>query len=118
MPSPLTGVDSRGVRAIVTLARRTIVIAVKPNCDGCHDFLSGPPAAFDGLDVVLVSATPFVEDVVAAGRVLVAPEWMAQARIVAAPSYTVIDPSDGRVVTEGVAFAPSQVAGEIAPYLS
>ena len=43
---------------------------------------------------------------------------MAQARIVTAPSYTLIDASDGRVVTEGVAFAPSQVATEIAPYLS
>ena len=105
------------MRAIVTLVRRTIVIAVKPNCDGCREFLDGPPSALDGLDVVLVSATPLVEDV-AAGRVLVAPEWMAQARIVTAPSYTLIEPSDGRVVTEGVAFAPSQVAREIAPYLN
>ncbi len=105
------------MRVTVTFTQRTIVLAVKPNCDGCRDFLSGPLAAFDGLDVVLVSATPFVEDVVSAGRVLVAPEWMAQARIVAAPSYTVIDPSEGRVVTEGVAFAPSQVAREIATHL-
>ena len=117
IPSPLTGVDSRGVQAVVTLARRTIVIAVKPNCDGCREFLDGPPFAFDDLDVVLISATPFGEDAVA-GRVVVAPEWMAQARIVAAPSYTLIDPSNGGVVTEGVAFAPSQVATEIGPYLS
>ncbi len=118
MPSSLTGVDSQGVRVTVTFARRTLVLAVKPNCDSCHDFLSGPPTAFEGFDVVLVSATPFAEDVIVAGRLLVAPEWMAQARIVTAPSYTVIDPSEGRVVTEGVAFAPSQVAREIATYLS
>lgn len=118
VPSPLTGVDSRGIRVTVTLTRRTIVVAVKPSCDGCHDFLGGPSEVFNGFDVVLVSATPYPKDAAAARRVLVAPEWMERARIVAAPSYTVIDPSTGRVVTEGVAFAPSQVAAEIAPYLS
>jgi hypothetical protein len=34
------------------------------------------------------------------------------------PFYVLIDPAVQRVITEGVVFAPSQVAAEIAPYLA
>ena len=118
VPSPLIGVDSRGTPTTFAFAHRTIVLAVKPDCDGCREFLAGPLLEFEGLDVVLVSVTPFEEGVSTSQRFIVAPEWMRQARIVSAPSYTVVDPSDGRVVSEGVAFSVSQVATEIAPYLA
>ncbi|MDE2281743.1 MAG: hypothetical protein KGJ92_03100 [Actinomycetales bacterium] len=116
MPLPLAGVDPSGRPTSIDLARRTVVLALKPDCDGCQEFLAGP-VAFDGCDVVLVAATPMTSAGSPWTSVVVAPAWMAQAGIVAAPSYTVIDPSTGRVVTEGVALAPSQVATEIAPYL-
>lgn len=93
------------------------MLAVKPDCDGCREFLIESPPEFEGLDLVLVSATPFTSTVAPAQPIVIAPEWMVRAGIVAAPSYTVIDPSLGLVVTEGVAFTPSQVAAEIAPYL-
>ena len=117
VPSPLIGVDSRGTPTTFVFTQRTIVLAVKPDCDGCREFLTDPPVEFEGLDVVLVSVTPFEDAVSSSWPFIVAPEWMEQARIVTAPSYTVVDPSDGRVVSEGVAFSASQVAAEIAPYL-
>lgn len=117
VPSPLIGVDSQGTPTTFVFTHRTIVLAVKPDCDGCREFLTGPLLEFEGLDVVLVSVTPFEEGVSTSQRFIVAPEWMRQARIVSAPSYTVVDPSDSRVVSEGVAFSVSQVAAEIAPYL-
>ena len=99
----------------IHFARQTVVLAVKANCDGCRDFLAAR-LAFEGFDVVLVSAAP-MSTTESAAPIIVAGEWMARAGLVAAPSYTVIDPLASLVVTEGVAFAPAQVAQEIAAHL-
>ncbi len=115
VPLPLTGVDVDGRPVSIHFARRTVVLAVKANCGGCRDFLAAR-LAFEGFDVVLVSAAP-MPTTESAAPIVVAGEWMARAGLVAAPSYTVIDPLTSRVITEGVAFAPAQVAQEIATHL-
>lgn len=93
------------------------MIAVKPNCDGCRDFLEGSLPEFDGLDVILVSAAAMVDNAPGTNPVVLATEWMRSSLMVAAPSYMVIDPAEGRVLIEGVAFSPSQVVAEIAHHL-
>lgn len=98
----------------IQLRRTTLVVAVKPDCDGCRDFLHGDLRALSDVDVVLVSAVSSEEWLDAANDVLIAPEVMKELDIRSAPFYVLIDPSTLRVVTEGVVFGPSQVAAEIA----
>ena len=96
----------------------TLVVAVKPHCDGCRTFLESDLAEFANVDVVLVAADADDEHRVGRHEVVVAPSLMAQLEIRAAPFYVLIDPSTSRVVTEGTLFSPAQVAGEIAPFLT
>jgi hypothetical protein len=92
----------------------TLVVAVKPDCDGCRDFLRGDLKELSNLDVVVISAVSSDEWVDVANDVLIAPELLKELDIRSAPFYLLIDPSSARVVTEGVVFGPSQVAAEIA----
>jgi hypothetical protein len=92
----------------------TLVVAVKPDCDGCRDFLRGDLREFPDVDVVIVSAFSSDGWMDAANEVLIAPELMKELDIRSAPFYVLIDPLSLRVVTEGVVFGPSQVAAEIA----
>jgi predicted nucleotidyltransferase len=110
----LIGIGPDDEERRIELRRMTLVIAVKPDCDGCRDFLRGDLRELSNVDVVIVSAVSSEEWVDAPNDVLVAPELMKQLDIRSAPFYVLIDPSGLRVVTEGVVFGPSQVAAEIA----
>ena len=117
-PSALVGVDSVGAPVEIVFRRRTIVIAVKPNCDGCREFLGGSLSEFDGLDVVLVSATAMDDNATPrTNPVVLATDWIKEFLMMAAPSYMVIDPAHGRVLIEGVAFSSPQIAAEIVHHL-
>ena len=113
-PKVLVGVTPGGEQRHVELRRTTLVVAIKPDCDGCRDFLHADLHEFSNVDVVFMSATTSDEWRDAPFDVLVAPEMMKELDIRSAPFYVVIDPLSLRVVTEGVVFGPSQVAAEIA----
>ncbi len=94
-----------------------LVVAVKPDCDGCREFIRGDLDELSGVDVVIVSATSSSEWADATNEVLISPALMKELDIRSAPFYVLIDPTTQRVVTEGVVFGPSQVAAEIASAL-
>jgi hypothetical protein len=48
---------------------------------------------------------------------VVAPDVLKELEIRWPPFYVLVDPQERRVITEGVVFAPAQVASEIASFL-
>lgn len=96
-----------------------MIVAVKSNCDGCHDFIYGDLSVLANVQVVVVSATPGEEEWITARQtILVAPEFMDELDIRSAPYYVFIDPSNSRVLGEGALFSSEQVASEIASLLA
>ncbi|HEY5265256.1 MAG TPA: hypothetical protein VIJ40_00420 [Acidimicrobiales bacterium] len=118
--SELRGTLHSGEEITVVLSRLTLIVAVKPHCDGCHEFVFGDLSELNGVDVVFLSASASDDGEWggATQRVLVSPEAMRELDIRSAPHYVLIDPVRSRVVTEGVLFSPAQVASEIAPFLN
>lgn len=117
-PRVLRGYGPGGEPRTVALTRMTLLVVIKPHCDGCRDFLYGERDAFANVDVALVSATASEEWLDAPRDVLVAPRLLDELEIRSAPFYVLIDPSDERVVCEGVPFALAHVASEIARYVA
>ena len=117
-PRVLNGKTPDGGERHVELLRTTLVVAVKPDCDGCRDFLFSDLHELSDVDVVVVSAVSSDEWADTPNDVLIAPELMNELDIRSAPFYVLIDPNSLRVVTEGVVFGPSQVAAEIADSLT
>jgi hypothetical protein len=118
-PSRLTGHWSNGGDAKVLLTTLTLLVVIKSNCDGCHDFLYSDLAEFVDIDVLFLSATDdaAIEWTDAPRPVLIAPEAILALNVKWPPFYLLVDPSTGLVRTEGVLFGPSQVAAEIASFL-
>lgn len=116
-PQVLSGLTPLGAERRIALDQMTLVVAVKPQCDGCRDFVNGDLSELGGVEVVIVSATSSEEWIDADHEVLLAPEFMSALDIRSAPFYVLIEPVGRRVVTEGVVFGPSQVAAEIASAL-
>ncbi len=96
----------------------TLIVAVKPNCDGCRDFIDGELDELNDVDVVIVSATADDEWRFARQEVIVSPQMLTELDIRSAPFYVLIDATRQRVATEGVVFSPVQVAAEIGSFLS
>lgn len=116
-PAVLVGTGPDGEARRVTLSSMTLVVAVKPDCYGCREFVRGDLGALDAVEVVIVSAAPSEEWRDAPREVVIAPESMKDLEISSAPFYVLVDPRRQRVVREGVVFGPSQVAAEIADVL-
>jgi hypothetical protein len=114
-PAGFRGRDAAGIEVSRTFTRATVVVAVKPHCDGCHDFLSGE-ASLGDVDVVVAAAIDDDAWLEARG-VVVAPELWRDLEIRSAPFFVLIDPARGVVTYEGSAFSPVQVAAEIASHL-
>ena len=114
------GVDVHGVPLSVKVDGPTLVVAIKPACDGCRDFVFSDLSELAGVRVIVVSATPGVGDEWDGARqpVLVAPELLNELDVRWPPFYVLLDHPGPHVLTEGVVFAPSQVAQEIAPFLA
>jgi hypothetical protein len=117
-PDALTGHWSDGDDETVTFGETTLVVAIKPHCDGCREFLNADPSEIP-VPVLVISAD---EDENAEWRdtrrrVLVAPGAFELLDIRWPPLYVLIDPTTRRVVCEGVLFGSAQVAAEIAAFL-
>jgi hypothetical protein len=92
------------------------VVAVKPDCDGCRDFVEGKLDELSHVDVIVVSAAPDDEWGADGRDVVVSPESLEVLQIPSAPFYVLV--KGGRVVSEGSVFSPAQVFQEIAAFLA
>ncbi|MGH3733959.1 MAG: hypothetical protein ACRDVC_11425 [Acidimicrobiales bacterium] len=117
-PRELWGRTLDGEKWRHTLTGLTLVVAVKPNCDGCREFTDGDLFELSGVEVVVMSATTNDEWRQARQQVIISPETLMELDLRSAPLYVLIDASRQRVVSEGVVFAPAQVAQEIASFLT
>jgi hypothetical protein len=119
-PDVLVGTSLRGEREVRKLQGLNLIVAIKQSCDGCRDFVFSDLEELRGTPVVVVSATTDLnaEWVDAVQSILVSPDVLQELDIRWPPFYVLIDADEQRVVTEGVVFAPSQVAAEIAPFLA
>jgi hypothetical protein len=119
-PDVLAGHSLRGDEEVRALRGLTLIVAVKQSCDGCRDFVFSNLEELRGTPVVIISATGDLnaEWADAVQPILVAPDVLAELDIRWPPFYVLVDPQERRVVTEGVVFAPAQVASEIAPFLN
>jgi hypothetical protein len=117
-PRELSGLTLQGKEWRRVLEGLTLVVAVKPQCDGCRDFIDGDLDELDDVDVVIVSATFDDEWHGARQRVVVSPGTLSQLDIRSAPFYVLIDATRQLVVSEGIVFGTAQVADEISPFLA
>lgn len=118
-PTALRGRSLSGEERTVQVSRPTLVVAIKPHCDGCHDFVHGDLRELEGVEVVVVSATTGddAEWDDAIQPILVAPDLMNELDIRSAPFYILINPKTSLILGEGAVFSSAQVAREIAPFL-
>jgi len=116
-PAPTTAhlTDSVGVTHEVALEPRTLIVAVKPNCDGCRPFVEELSLEFDNWHLLVVTRDSVATD---GGhrQVWLAPELLEALEIGSAPFFVALDGSPLTVVTEGVVFAPEQVARELSEF--
>jgi hypothetical protein len=119
-PDTITGTSLDGAGVSKVLIGLTLIVAVKQNCDGCRDFISSDLNELSDVPTLILSATGDEngEWSDSLQHVIVAPQMLKELDIRSPPFYVLIDPEQRLVVTEGVVFAPAQVASEIASYLS
>lgn len=117
-PTSLRGYWLSGEAVTIEIDAPTLVVVIKPHCDGCREFVHSSLDELAGQRVVIVSATKDLggEWDGARQRVLVSPEVLDVLDVKSPPFYVLIDSQTHRVVLEGVVFGPSQVAQEIARY--
>jgi hypothetical protein len=119
VPARATGTRRDGTPWTVTLASPTLIVAVKAQCDGCRPFVLADLPELAGVELLVVSQSAGDPDWDGAVRdVLVSPALLEDLDVRWPPFYLLVDPATGRVLVEGVVFAPAQVAAEIAPYLA
>ncbi len=116
-PRELSGRTLYGTEWRRVLEGLTLVVAVKPQCDGCRDFIDGDLTELDDVDVVIVCDARDDEWRGARQHVVISPETLSELDIRSAPFYVLIDATRQRVVSEGIVFSPAQVADEISPFL-
>ncbi len=115
VPITLSGRTLDGREGSVVLTSTTLIVAVKPGCDGCLPFVVGDLTELgDWPVVVLASASDTRGEWRDARReVLVAPDALEALGVRWPPFYLLVEPSGPRVVVEGVVFGPAQVAAEL-----
>lgn len=120
VPTPWTLVDRQGVTHTYDVDQLTVLVAVKTNCDGCRPFYRSALETLDGLAVVVASHDdPAHADYDNAVRpVMRAPALLDALDVRWPPFYVVVAPDPPRVIVEGVAFSPDQVADEISSRLA
>jgi len=118
-PDTVTGSALDGAPISRKLDGLTLIVAVKQSCDGCIDFIFSELNELSDVAVLILSATGDVNGEWSDSRqqVIVAPQLLQELDIRWPPFYVLVNPEQRLVVTEGVVFAPAQVAKEIAPYL-
>jgi hypothetical protein len=115
----ITGTSLDGAPISRTLVGPTLIVAVKQSCDGCRDFIFSELNELSNVAVLILSATgdDNGEWRDALQQVIVAPQTLQELDVRWPPFYVLVDPQRHLVVTEGVVFAPAQVAREIEMYL-
>jgi hypothetical protein len=118
-PSGFTGHALGGDVVTHFFTGPTLIVAIKPSCDGCHDFVFSALEELRHVTTVVVSRddSESAEWANAVQTVFIAPELMDALDIKWPPFYVLLDPQRQLVLTEGVVFGPAQVAAEIASYL-
>ena len=118
-PTSFSGTTLSGESVQRDFERLTLVVAIKPSCTGCRDFVFSPLEELRHVAIVVISASAEVKGEWrgAARPIIVAPSLFTALDIRWPPCYVLVDPGVGRVVTEGAVLGPSQVALEIAPFL-
>lgn len=108
-----------GAPVTKSITEKTLVVAIKPNCDGCRDFVHSTLQDLSNVNVLVVSESNDANGEWANGNqeVLICPEILTTLGIRWPPFFVLIDPSTSMILTEGVVFGPSQIAREIAPFL-
>ena len=96
--------------------RLTLIIAVKPSCDGCVALLKAPPSLYGDIDLLFVTAESADEPAWSPhrDRIVVSPALLTALDVRWPPFWVLVDPERGRVVREGVPFGPAQIAEVIA----
>lgn len=117
-PRGYRGVDLGGEPVEGEFTENTLVVAIKEDCLGCRSVLESPVDAF-GVATLLVAARSSAEPwwMTTPHRLVVSAQLLDELDIRFPPSYVLIDPKRGRVISEGVVFAPEQVREEIARFL-
>ncbi len=117
-PRRYRGVDVAGEPVEGEFTETTLVVAIKEDCLGCRSVLDAPVDAF-GVTTLLVAARPSAEPgwVTTRHRLVVSAQLLDELDVRFPPSYVLIDPERGRVIGEGVVFAPEQVREELARFL-
>jgi len=102
-----------------TFATRTLVLAVKGNCDGCAALLRTPLEAFGGVPVLVIAATELDEPAWRDSSldVLVSPSLFAALDIRWPPFWALVDGERGCVLREGVPFGAEQIVADVADLL-
>jgi len=118
-PTSFHGLTLTGEPIERTFRGLTLIVAIKPHCDGCREFAESTLNEFSALDVIFVTAEFDLDnewrDV--GHEIVVAPALLIQLDVRWPPFYILVDADSARVLVEGVIFAPGQVAEEISPYL-
>jgi hypothetical protein len=118
VPKHLKGLSLSGVERSIEITSPTLVAAIKPNCDGCSEFVHGNLQELEHVCVVLISATSGDGEWESAPReILVAPKLLIDLDIRSAPYYVLIDPTSSSIVTEGALMSSAQVAREIERFI-
>lgn len=114
-PSRWTLIGPGGTERVFDVVTATLLVAVKPDCDGCATFYDGDLSPLESFDVVLVATTEDGAAALAGSRhsVVSAGALLGQLGVRWAPFYVLVEPDPPRVVAEGLAFDPGQVADEI-----
>ena len=119
-PVSFHAVDADGAASTRRFERATLVVALKSSCDGCREFVESELEGLEGLDLVLIIAS--IDEAHewrnARRPVVSSPELWEALDLRSAPFYVLVDPTRERVVTEGVVFSSTQVATEIARFLT
>jgi hypothetical protein len=115
VPDRVVLVNAEGVEQSWTLQTRSVIVAVKTNCDGCHSFYEGSHHVLSAWPVLLIAQHRHDLNHFAgsAHRVFASSELWSALDIRSAPFYLLVAPDPGRIVAEGLAFSPEQVQREI-----
>lgn len=119
MPSDLEGRALGDGTFLSPIDRWTLLVAIKPSCDGCRDFVHSSLEELSDVDVVIVSGAEALDGEWSGAiqNVAVAPDLLAALDLRWPPTYILIDPDRASIVAEGVVFTALQVAEEIARFV-
>ena len=97
----------------------TLIVAIKEDCWGCRNILECSPGEMGDVTTLLVAAQASRETSWRSSphRVLISASLLKELDVRWPPFYVLFDPTQEKVMSEGVVFDAHQVREEIAPFL-